>query len=68
METTDLKKSIQAKIEALNDETTLQSLDAILNNSEEDLVKVFSFIKDQMEQKLETADYNSFIKEWVKSM
>lgn len=68
MRTTDLKKSIQAKIEALNDEKALESLDAILNNSEEDLHKVFSFIKDQMDQKLETADYNSFIKEWVKSM
>ena len=68
MGTTDLKKSIKAKIEALNDESALESLDAILNSSEEDLKKVFSFIKDQMDQKLETADYNSFIKEWVKSM
>ena len=68
MKITDLKTSIKEKVEALNDENALQSLDAILESSEEDLVKVFSFIKDQMEQKLETADYNSFIKEWVKSM
>ncbi len=68
MKITDLKTSIKEKVEALNDENALQSLDAILDSSEEDLVKVFSFIKDQMEQKLETADYNSFIKEWVKSM
>ena len=68
METTDLKKSIKAKIEALNDEKTLQSLDTLLNSSEEDLAKIFSFIKDQMDQNLETTDYNSFIKEWVKNM
>lgn len=68
MGTTDIKNSIKAKIEALNNENALESLDAILESSEEDLVKVFSFIKDQMDQKLETADYNSFIKEWVKSM
>lgn len=68
MDTTELKKSISKKIADLNDETALKSLDAILDNSGQDLSKLFSFIKDQMEQKLETADYNSFIKEWVKSM
>jgi len=68
MKTTDIKTSIKTKIEALNDDRVLQSLEAILDNPEEDLVKVFTFIKDQMDQKLETADYNSFIKEWVKSM
>lgn len=68
MKTADLKKSIKEKIEALNDEKTLTSLDTLLNSSEEDLAKVFSFLKDQMDQNLETADYNSFIKEWVKNM
>lgn len=68
MDTTVLKKSISAKVAAMDDASALQSLNAILDNSEEDLVKVFSFIKDQMEHKLETADYNSFIKEWVKNM
>lgn len=68
MTTNDLKKSIQEKIEAINDEKVLQSFDALLQSSEEDLVKVFSVFKDQMDQKLETADYNSFIKEWVKNM
>lgn len=68
MDTTVLKKSISTKVAAMDDASALQSLNAILDNSEEDLVKVFSFIKDQMEHKLETADYNSFIKEWVKNM
>ena len=68
MRTADLKKSIKQKIEALNDEKTLESLDTLLNSSEEDLTKVFSFLKDQMDQNLETTDYNSFIKEWVKNM
>ena len=68
MKTTDIKIAIKAKIDTLNNERALEALEAILDRPEEDLVKVFSFIKDQMDQKLETADYNSFIKEWVKSM
>lgn len=68
MKTNKLKDSIISKINQIQDENTLESLNSILDNSEEDLEKVFSFIKDQMDQKLETTDYNSFIKEWVKSM
>jgi hypothetical protein len=70
MKTQDLKNKIIARINQIDDEKTLSSIDVLLNSSNENIAKFLSISLEKMKDNTisETEDFTGYIKEWVKSM
>jgi len=70
MKTQDLKNKIIARINQIDNEKTLSSIDVLLNSSNENIAKFLSISLEKMKDNTisETEDFTGYIKEWVKSM
>jgi len=70
MKTQDLKNKIIARINQIDDEKTLKSIDVLFNSSDENIAKFLSISLEKMKDNTisETEDFTGYIKEWVKSM
>ena len=70
MDTLQIKKSIVNRINEIEDPQILQSIDTILNTSDENLSKFLNFAIEKIrnEKLNETEYFTDYIKEWVKSM
>lgn len=70
MNTEELKKEIIEKINLLNENEVLLSLNSLLNMSNENLTSFLKIANENLqgEHFSETEDFSGYIKEWVKNM
>ena len=70
MDALQLKNKIIQRIIEIDDLKLLKSIDYIFNTSDENISKFLAFTNEkiQNENLMETEDFTSYIKEWVKSM
>ncbi len=70
MNTEELKKEINEKINQLNDNEVLLSLKNLLNMSDSNLANFLKLANEKLhsEHFSETEDFTGYIKEWVKNM
>jgi hypothetical protein len=70
MDTADLKIKIINRLIEIEDPNVLNSIDVLLNASDENIAKFLSIAFENIKENTtsETEDFTDYIKEWVKSM
>lgn len=70
MDTQALKNKIITRINQIENENILKSIDILFSSSDENIAKFLTISVEKMKDNniSETEDFTDYIKEWVKSM
>ena len=68
MNSLELKNKIIQRIIEIDDVNLLESIDALFNDSDKNVLKFIVLANDKFQQESETDNFTDYIKEWVKNM
>ena len=68
MNSLELKNKIIQRIIEIDDVNLLESIDALFNDSDKNVLKFLILANDKFQQESETDNFSDYIKEWVKNM